>query len=256
MVPINLAALQWAQGQLHLTTSQIAGRVGVPQQTIDAILRAKPGRRVRSSLRRKLARAIGVADSMLTDAPDQIHLPAVVSDTEFQVSPATRFVASRLATLTAQAVTRDLALPGVEAPATAWEADFVVQSTQTAVVRLLEIARVRSRWLCFTAEAWTSREGVEPPRTGGKPSAGDTSEHEAAVLALARIVEHVLQPWFDGVATLDYRALRKDGVLWLPTPAHPPLGTAPPNPFAILPGTLKAPQKPTVSPRAKRRRKS
>jgi hypothetical protein len=201
-----------------LAPAQLAVRLGDSQQTVDHILHGTEGLgRIRQSRLSKIARLFDVPEGLLTGDPIVMPaLPPVMRPwVEFGYSTRTQLAASRLLTKVMQAVNRDLQDPSV-GPASddlGVPPLFILREQMADYVgELLRIGEWRRRLIVWETHAWAARGFTEPATDGPwdtpDPRPVTDPEHEAAVLALARAFEHILKPWFDGDARLNYRSLR------------------------------------------------
>jgi hypothetical protein len=268
-VPINgevLKALlderQWSQGEL---VRRMGSRF-TNQQNISHILGSGTARRCRRDLRRRIAKVLEVPEELLGQEPFVPAVGQMVSEgTEFRYSTRTKLAVSRLLTLAATAVVRDLekTTPHEESPI---PPDWVLGQVLNWVVELVLIKQWRQKLIRWkpaveaergytepaTPDAWnvTVKGLMQPPSeeqsefpegallVDREPLASkpvDDPDHEAAVLALLCGVEHLLRPWFEDKAELNYAGLRDFAHL----PKHPFAGRAEiypiTSPLAALP---------------------
>ena len=251
LAPINgdvlkvlLEQREWGPGQL----ARQVGRRYTNQQNISDILKSGRARRCRRSLRRRIAKVLEVPEEYLGNEPVVPPVgPMVWPGTEYQYSIRTRLAASRLLTLTANAVTRDLdrVLGEKESPL---PRDWVVGQALNWIAELVLVKPWRQKLLQWKPGVEAQRGYTEPPSLIVKPSKATGSRrppprerskfpkdavvmgyepavtevvedaaHEAGVLALLSGMEHLLRPWFEDEAALNYAALRDFAHL----PKHP-----------------------------------
>ena len=212
-VPISPTALRVVMTDLGVTVSELARRSGNSQQAIDAILSADEGRQTRTSRRASLAKALDVADEVLVGAGDVVLRGAQLSY-EYGYSAHTWYLAQRLLTKCDQAAHRDVLQYGPPLPLD--EGDGIRRTVQEMIADLMMIGSWRERFL-----EWKSPRSTRHPRQrhreplsenpddvlGGRPVKDPA--HERGVIALIRAIEHLLTPWFEEKAFLDYTALRE-----------------------------------------------
>lgn len=271
LVPINGEVLKARLDERQWSQSELARRVGsrfTNQQNISHILGSGPQRRCRRNLRRRIAKVLEVPEESLANEP---VVPAIGlmlwPGTEYRYSARTELAASRLLTLAARAVTRDLNrnLAQQEGPvcpppndvleqALNWIADLVlIKHWRQKLIRWNPgVEAERGYTEPPTRNAWdvTVKGRRKPPRKERSrfpkgallldyeplvPKPPEDPAHEAAVLGLLSSVEHLLRPWFDDEAELNYAGLRDFAHL----PHHPFAERPEPHPatspFAVFP---------------------
>ena len=235
-VPISPIALRVVMTDLGVTVSELARRSGNSQQVIDAILRDEEGRETRATRRASLAKALDVAEEVLVSGIDVVFRGTRLGY-EYGYSAHTRYLAQRLLTKCEIAARRDVLLYDV--PLSLDVGDAIGHAVQGMIADLMMIGSWRERFL-----EWRSPRSIRHPRQGARePLSEDPTDplggrpvadpaHEQGVIALIRAIEHLLVPWFEEKAFLDYTALRE-------------FTTSPPashtrkrrNPFSVLPPT-------------------
>ena len=261
MIPIDCEVLRAVVDDQGLTIAALARRTNDSEQTLAHLYKGAGIRRCRQSRRGKLAQVLRIAEELLAGDPVFTpHLPGLPRGYEMLYSRKTELAASRLLTKVANACMRDLedpVLSPADYPKLAPK-QIVVQYVTGYASEFLQINEWRRHLIQWDPEEHERRGYTEPatenPWISSQRPANDP-EHEQAVLAFARAVEHVLEPWFRGEAHLNYRALRDIAHL----PAHPfaDADEAIPetSPYAVLlPSTLTGTDTSSKN-RAKRTRK-
>lgn len=255
LVPCRGDVLGWLLDDRGLTVANLAKRSGELEQTIAHWLKT-PGARCQRSRLRRVARALNVPTEMLSGDPYAIPMPFFFPEGfEYRYSPRTILAASRLLTEVDKAITRDLASPGIPKDLNTLAPRPVIDAAIRQVFYdLIMIGEWRKRFIRWDPKVHEARGYMEPAvlnpwnRAVRAVQADDGAtrwetaafrperdpEHEAALLGIIRGIEHVLRPWFEGTAQLDYRALRD----FVHLPAHPFAGATeqfePTSPLAAL----------------------
>lgn len=212
-VPISPMALRAVITDLGVSVSELARRSGNSQQVVDAILRDEEGRETRASRRASLAKALDVAEEVLVGGVDVVHHGTQLAY-EYGYSAHTRYLAQRLLTKCDKATRRDVLLCGPSLPLDV--GDEIEHAVQGMIADLMMIGSWRERFL-----EWRSPHSTRHPRQryreplsedptdvlGGRPV--EDPAHEQGVIALIRAIEHLLTPWFEEKAFLDYTAVRE-----------------------------------------------
>jgi len=258
LVPINVEVLKSVLQERQWGPSELARRVGARftnQQNISHMLKSGASRKCRASLRRRVAKALDVAEEFLAGEPTvPPYGPFVGNGYEYRYSLRTKLAASRLFTLAAKAVRRDIERDQVlhgEIYARVPN-DFSFQQALQWIGDLVLVKHWRQKLIVWDRDVEASRWYTEPPSNSPgeirdvrprKPTREERPrypkgvtildwhsdpvtpivdpDHEAGVLALLAAVEHLLRPWFEDKATLNYAGLRDFAHL----PNHPFVGT-------------------------------
>lgn len=224
---------------LHVSPAELARRVGEHEQTL-AYLTKGTGKRglrgvplaamkkTRASRRRAIAAALNVSEELLGG-----ELSYVGSGWyEYLYSVETSLAAQRLRVKVDAAVARDIKAGAVGADG---QGDRIRAEVEDVVNALMRVGVCRAhllRWLPPRAAAQGFLEPLSQNPTdpfNSRPVIDDA--HEAGTLALIRVLEHLLAPWFEGTAALNYTALRSFAT---PTPSSTPSERE--SPQAILTG--------------------
>jgi hypothetical protein len=238
LVPLDVERLRAILDLFGVTPSQLARKVRDHQQTIDAILRAGGRRQARRSRVKAMAKALGIPEGYLLGEPVVFPMgPLVPPGYEYLYSPRTELAASRLLTHVLQACQRDLR----ESPARLGErgdvpAELLPHVVVEAVSRLIRIGDWRQKLIRWDKEVQYARgftepasehpweikigEPTDPPSDRGLYPPGvkvvpweslarpkQDPSHEQAVLGLIAALEHLLEPWFCGQASLNLAGL-------------------------------------------------
>ena len=260
MVDLKADVLRGLLDNRRWTPSQLAHACATSQQRISALLGPRAKGRCRRSLRQAVAEALEVSENLLSGEPVVPPFgPFVAEGFEYRYSRRTELAASRFLTLVATAVVRDLekACGGRSTPS--WPPpDVVITTAVNWIAELVLVKYWRQKLLVWNPEVESSRGFTEPATAalsgppqivtrvptdeerktlppgvnliaglGSRPQPIDDPAHERAVLSLLVGVEHLLRPWFDGDAALNYRAIRDFAHL----PGHP---------FAAVPEDIRA----------------
>lgn len=230
-----LRALMTERGLKIHRLAELSGQL---PQTVAHLL--KPGARCQRGRLKRIARALNVPPEMLMGGRYAIPVPLLFPEGyEYLYSARTKLAASRLLTEIDKAITRDFsaedASPEVRALATFVP---VQQQIRGIFLELIMISRWRQHFIRWNPLVSEERGHLEPAvvdpwgasiRSVHKQPDGflrpvltplrheKDPDHEAGILGIIRGLEHVLTPWFDGAAKLDYRAIRDFTYL----PNHP-----------------------------------
>lgn len=274
LVPINQEVLWALLDERGLKPASLARRTGDLEQTLAHILNT-PGARCRKSRRAKIAKVLQVPLELLAGEGFPIPLGFTLPDGfEFRYSPRTQLAASRFIARVRAAILRDVRTHPIKGafPAVA-PSDFVEGAILSAFSELMMVGEWRKRFIEWDSDEHQRRGYTEPAtvrpwdegdfRVTGTDEKGfliweapaprheRDPDHEAAILALIRAMEHVLGPWFDGTARLNYRAIRD----FIHLPSHPFAvsneTSDPLSPLAILPPSQSQPEGSTRNSEAK-----
>ena len=284
-VPINGVVVRAALAEQRSGPTQLGRDTGASQQRISAILNSGSDATCRSALRRQIAKVLGVAEEMLSGMPViPPDAPFVARGYEYRYSIRTEFAASRLLTLAAKAIERDLADAADSGAQQPWPPPrLVLTQGLNWIGELVQVRPWRQKFLCWNPDIEASRGFTEPPTVdawntpfswrgvapgerkrsrlpkgtvvvGGfdatQPIRVDDPDHEAAILGLLKAVEHVLRPWFEGHAKLNYAALRDFAHLSAKPASTSPVAVFPP---AIIAWTKKRTKAHRAAPRPRAR---
>jgi hypothetical protein len=269
-VPLHGPTVRAVAEELGYSQAELARRTRDSPQAIAYHWKSDGMGKCRRSLRRKLARALDVSEELLAGEPVVLpHLAFVPRGFELLYSRHTELAASRLFTLVRAACLRDLEAWHRDHPNEAPDVDpmFAVHAVESHISDLLQIGAWRHGVVLWHPGEHERRKYAEPadlspwPKVGDKqllpPKPASDPDHERAVLALVHALEHVLGPWFDGIADLDFERLRLlTSLLRRARPAEEPGRAKPkPNPYAaLLPPT--APTPPPAPPTARGAKRS
>jgi transcriptional regulator with XRE-family HTH domain len=266
-VPIDGARVRELLRDVGVSAAELARRVGTSPQNIAHMMKVGATRRCRARLRKQVAKALGMPEELLAGEPVAWPGgPLVPEGYEYRYSIRTELAASRLLTNAAAAFTRDLRRMGTDEQLRGlWPPLPALGETVLGhIAELIRIKDWRQKLITWhpgveqargytepaTDDAWAGRvvspvkpkrqKGVRWPRSASVAqweSAArrrEDPDHEEGVLALIRGVEHLLQPWFNGEAALNYRGLRD--FTRLTAPSQPPMEERwpPTSPFAAF----------------------
>jgi len=236
-IPIRVDVLRAAMEAFRWGPSELARATGDTQQTISALVNSsRPDRRCRADRARRIAKALQIPFEWLTEGVwvPPVH-PVVWSGYEFRYSARTEFAASRLLTRCAQTCQRDVERERLEST-TGLPAEMFVGQVLGLIAELIQVGRWR-HWLLHWNPGVQERRGYTEPASlnpfairvigprpihpeeppfppGARPIKTESlakpqtdAEHEAAIVSLCGAIEHLLAPWFDGEAKLNYAAL-------------------------------------------------
>lgn len=272
LVTINQEVLRALMDERGLTTAALSRRSGESEQTLAHILN-NPGARCMKSRRGRIAKALQVPQELLAGESFPVPVGFMLPDGfEFRYSPRTQLAASRFIARVGKAVRRDLRINQVsqrsDAPPTGWVEGAVI----SALSEFMMIGEWRKRFIEWEPHVQQQRGYTEPATV--RPWEGDPqidvvledallwstrpprrerdSDHEAAILGVVRAMEHMLEPWFQGTARLNYRSVRD----FVHLPNHPFVEVQESHsafsPDAILP---PAQDPPTIPVRTRRTQK-
>jgi hypothetical protein len=246
LVPIAPVILRKAMRALGVSPAELSRRVGGHEQTLAHLMKdggRKKGlrgiplpemKKTRASRRAAIANALGVAEELL--AGELSYMPTGgISWYEYMYSAETWLAAQRLFTKVDTAVRRDIEGQHLGIGSVVSDADSIRSQVQDVVYALMRVGVWRSHLLRWVPARAAAQGYLEPMSENpadpfnSRPTVDD--EHEAGSLALIRAVEHILAPWFNGTAALDYAALRM-----LATPTPPTHPSEREDPQAILGG--------------------
>jgi len=226
LVALDHEVLQALAAERGLGSTALARVARQRQQTVEYHLKIHGIGECRSSLRAALAKALDVPDGLLSGDPIPIpFIPLAEGPYEFLHTRRTRLAASRLIQDVILAVEKDVRAMDASSsdlhprlPARILAAQVVQQ-----VGELIRVGEWRRRLMEWEPEALAARGYSEPP-TVDTPGQASTvpfdAAHEEAILGLIRGIAHVLRPWIDRQAQLNYRVLRDLTEL----PGHPFVG--------------------------------
>ena len=274
LVPIKSDRLRAAMELSEWTVTRLAKRLGKKEnpQTVHYLTQGDGLKRCRASRRTALAKLLDVTEDWLAGGDYGVPLPAVLPLLkELEGSPRVMLAVGRIFETCYLAVERDLAKERKRPDsAIGWNATHDVHWFMIGT-----LAQFLSAW------HWQSALGCTPPaeakaptvpRTGPilemnkwlglvPPSAWTRSlgrmalkpEDEAVVLALLHAWTHILRPWLDGIAVLDYERFRELAAIVNPTVGailpqswhnRPPANRLPPaghtSPYALVDWPLSA----------------
>jgi hypothetical protein len=273
LVPIQSDRLRAAMDLGGWTVTRLARRLGKGEhaQTVHHLAQGDGLKRCRGSRRAALAKLLDVTEDWLAGGPYAVPLPAVLPLlSALEGSPRVMLSVGRLFERCYRAVERDLAKE-TKRPDSAlnWNASHDVHWFMTSTLAQF-----------LTTSAWQSAIGCSPPAARTSPAfprAGEVPEmdkwlgpvspsawtaprsavvlgptEEAVILALLHVWMHILEPWLDGVSSLDYKRFRELAAILNPTisvmlpqswPDRPPVQQLPPapptSPYALVDWPLK-----------------
>jgi hypothetical protein len=230
-VPISPGWLRAVMDRLDVSVAELAKRTAGSEQNIAHILKSGEGRTTRASRRTAFAKALGVSEHMLSG--EAMYLPGMRAGYELRYSARTWLAAGALLTKCETAARRDIERLPARVRKTS-KANAIPGIVARSVVDLLEMGSWRERFLRFDPPRH-ERQGYQEPLSSNidefaAPPVDDPA-HEASVVAMARALEHILSPWFEGNAVFDYAALRE-----LTFGTLPPHTGGRENPLAIARG--------------------
>lgn len=251
LVDIDRDVLKSLAAERHLGSTALARAAKQRQQTVDHHLTGRGIGKCRRSLRVALAKALDVPEGALGGEPIPIpQIPLAQGPYEFLYSRRTRLAASRLIQEVIAAAQRDVRAADASAPTTQSRAPggILVKMVVGFIGELIRIGEWRRRLIEWEPRALEARGYSEPPTVdawGEEPTVPEDPAHEEAILGLIRGVGHVLRPWMEGHARLNYRSLRD----LVHLPAHPFAGLneeySPFDPMSVVqpfaPGSAQAP---------------
>lgn len=205
--PVMVRAIMQTDG---VTVSELAREAKSNQQTISALISGDELKKCRRSRRSAMARALNVPDVWLSG---EWHLPLGPSGGfEWGYSARTRLAVHRLTYKADLATHRDLdRLERRGAIVPEQYREIIRHYVDDYLGHLLKIGTWREMFLNWT-EKRHPRQGYIEPRARSYENFHTEAEtdpaHEAAILAFARALDHVLTPWFEDKATLNYSFLR------------------------------------------------
>lgn len=217
------------------TIAELARRTNELEQTLAHLLN-RPGARCRKSRRARIAKALQVPQQLLAGGSFPIPLGFMVPDGfEFRYSADTQLAASRFITRVRTAVHRDLRIKPIEGLQSAGVVEDAVLSIFSEFMMFREWRKRFIEWNPreleqrgysepATIRPWNASVRVTETDATGRmyweaspPRPERDEDHEKAILAVIRGMEHVFEPWFEGKARLNYRAIRD----FVHLPAHP-----------------------------------
>jgi hypothetical protein len=210
LVPIDPRRLKAAIDANDVSIQKLAKSVGQHSQTLDHLVKGDHKKRCRLTRRRELARRLDVPDAWLEGTREAVpELREIPHEVAVSLSPRLQLAMGRLLRKAVTAIRRDL-----KAAPLAREAREI-PIPDAILVRdicwyLSELTR-----LTFWREALTTwrdtRERPFVPNASGLlqdlPELREQEEDRVS-LAMVTMLEAVLDPWFDGMAQLDYERLR------------------------------------------------
>lgn len=195
--------------RLDVSVAELGRRAADTEQNISHILKSDGRRTTRASRRAAFAEALGVSEHMLSG--EAMYLPGTRAGYELRYSARTWLAAGALLTKCEAAARRDLTRLPARTRKTS-KANAIPRMVADSVADLLEMGAWRARFLRFDPPRH-ERQGYREPlssninRFAAPPM--DDPTHEKSVVAMARALEHILTPWFEDIAVLDYAALRE-----------------------------------------------
>jgi hypothetical protein len=258
-----------------MTIAALARRTGDLEQTLAHVVNT-PGARCKKSRRAKIAKVLQVPQELLAGESFPIPLGFMLPDGfEFRYSARTQLAASRFIARVRAALLRDMRTQSIDRKSHDPETLRLESAVLDAFSELMMVGEWRKRFIEW-APGEQERRGYTEPATlkpweegtvratgrEGKSILWDASplrrerdrDHEAAILGVIRAMEHVFEPWFAGMARLNYRSIRD----FIHLPAHPFASVTeardPLSPFAILPADAIAKGKPKQARTAPKRR--
>jgi hypothetical protein len=273
-VPINGEMLAVVMQELGVSPARLAAQAGTSAQNIEHMVKTGSKRRCRAGLRARIATHLGTSEALL--AGDQIAYPGGLltpSGFEYRYSIRTEHMASRLLTKVAEACFRDLQQERSvdHLHASDPSVQEIIEPVVRAVADLIRVKEWRQRLIVWRPGVELERGHTEPASSSevqvhglaspprqkgvrwpkgakivqweGKLLPTKDVDHEEGVLALIRGMEHVLKPWFENEARLNYDALYRltQFAPW----REESYGTDPLAPPAINPEPPSTPRPPT-----------
>jgi hypothetical protein len=218
LVSINVEVLRALLSERSWGPSELAREAEDTQQTMSSLLAgAATHKRCRRARAKRIAEVLRIPLELLTGGALALPGgPAVNPGYEYRYSARTELAASRLMTRIASALRRDQAR---QPKSVRRYPDVLLRETaMTLLAELVQVGEWRRRLLRWKPGEWERRGSAEPPIAGWAGSVElrevkpqRDPEHEAAILGLLRAVEHILTPWFDDKAYLNFAAVRDFG---------------------------------------------
>lgn len=211
LVPISPPWVRAAMGEAGVTPAELWRRVGGHEQTLAHLTKGNAMKKTRATRRAAIAAALGVADELLVGAPEFMPSGAT-SWYEYMYSARTWLAAQRLLTKADIATRRDI---DARSPGAVWaggEADTIRHHMDKIVAVLMRVGVWRARLLRWLPGSRDIGQGYLEPLAEHQTDPLNSlptidPAHEAGSLALLQALEHILTPWFEGQAALDYAAL-------------------------------------------------
>jgi transcriptional regulator with XRE-family HTH domain len=194
LVPIVPPILKAALGELNVSVAELSRRIGDHEQTVAHLIRGRAPKRTRASRRAAIARALDVAEELLSG--DALFMPHGRHHGAYGSFSAQAWMAiQRLVTRADYAVQRDFEPRGPEAESKS-DADVVRTEVESLLQAMTNLTAWRRRLLLGRLEEETE----------------ESAARATAEIAVVRWWEYVLGPWLDGRAQLNYDQLR--AVTW------------------------------------------
>jgi len=217
--------------RLEVSVAALAKRAADSEQNIAAILKSSERRTTRASRRATFAKALGVSEHMLSG--EAMYLPGTRAGYELRYSARTWLASGALLTKCTVAARRDIVRLPARVRRTS-KAAAIPDMVARSISDLLEMGSWRERFLRFDPPR-SARQGYREPLSSDIEAFDaqpvDDPAHEASIVFMAKALEHILSPWFEGTAVFDYGALRE---LTQGKPRAHTVGRE--NPLAILRG--------------------
>lgn len=230
LVAINQEVLSALLEDRGWTVATLARRTGDLEQTLAHTLKT-PGARCKKSRRARIAKVLQVPQELLAGESFPIPLGFMAPDGfEFRYSARTELAASRFVARVRTALLRDLRTHSPKSESISYlPPNHIEGAVLSAFSEFMMVGEWRKRFIEFLPEEMQRRGYTEPatidPWEGdvritnvdkagrvfweaSPPRRERDADHEAAILALVRSMEHILEPWFGGTARLNYRAIR------------------------------------------------
>jgi len=225
LVTISPRVLRAVLAELGLTVTELAQRTGNSQQTVSHLATGDTTKRCRQSRLSALAKALGVAEEMLGGEQGFFRRGTQIGY-ECWYSARTQFAVHRLLVRAHKAFERDARRErraGDLERSDELRAWSYLENSLLELLKVGEWRRMLIEWQPPRPERQGYREPLAQDLTVFDPAPVNDPAHEEATLALVRAFEHILTPWFDGKAALDYARLRDLAVM--PQGGMPPRGT-------------------------------
>jgi hypothetical protein len=199
---MNIADLRRALGASTISHQRLAKILSGPDDRM---------KRCRQSLLRAMSKALGVPQRFLRGEP--LILRSALDDWqagyETDYSPLTALAAQAFYERCEEAYRRDLGDPQAPQMEPQYPDDYYVGEFRKVLRASLSIRRWRLDLLIRPGLPARSGQLAEPTPKEAKliSPPQESPEHEKAVLALIEVLSHILAPWIEGTAKLNYSAM-------------------------------------------------